>query len=128
MSVKDIMRTEVVTASAEASIKDVAKIMSEKNIGSVLIVDESNRVIGIFTERDLVKVVALGIDINTPIKNVMTTNVISAYPTDNIAAIAIKMLEKGIRHMPVVDEYNRLLGIISIRDVLRAYTAGCEFP
>lgn len=128
MSVKDIMRTEVVTASAEASIKDVAKIMSEKNIGSVLIVDESNRVIGIFTERDLVKVVALGIDINTPIKSVMTTNVISAYPTDNIAAIAIKMLEKGVRRMPVVDEYNRLLGIISIRDVLRAYTAGCEFP
>ncbi|MEL9940789.1 MAG: CBS domain-containing protein [Ignisphaera sp.] len=128
MSVKDIMRTEVVTASTKASIEDVAKIMSEKNIGSILIVDESNRVIGIFAERDLVKVVALGIDINTPIKNVMTTNVISAYPTDNIAAIAIKMLEKGIRHMPVVDEYNRLLGIISIRDVLRAYTAGCEFP
>lgn len=128
MSVKDIMKTEVITANAETSIKDVAKIMSEKNIGSILIVDDSNRVIGIFTERDLVKVVALGIDLNTPIKNVMTTNVISAYPTDNIAAIAIKMLEKGIRHMPVVDEYNRLLGIISIRDVLRAYTAGCEFP
>ncbi|MEM0027138.1 MAG: CBS domain-containing protein [Ignisphaera sp.] len=128
MSVKDIMKTEVITANAEASIRDVARIMSEKNIGSILIVDNSNRIIGIFTERDLVRVVALGIDLNTPIKNVMTTNVISAYLSDSIATIAIKMLEKGIRHMPVVDEHNRVVGVVSIRDVLRAYAAGCEFP
>lgn len=128
MSVKDIMKTGIITAKVDTGIRDVAKIMYENNIGSIIIVDELNNIVGIFTERDLVKVVALGIDLDAPIKNVMTTNVITAQPNDDITTIAITMLEKGIRHIPVVNKDNRVVGIISIRDVLRAYAASCEFP
>ncbi len=128
MSVKDIMKTGVVTVKTNTSIRDAAKIMYENNIGSVIIVNELNNIVGIFTERDLVKVVALGIDLDTPIKNVMTTNIIVAQPNDDITTIAITMLEKGIRHMPVVNKDNSVIGIISIRDVLRTYAASCVFP
>ena len=128
MSVKDLISKAVVYARPDDSIKKVAEIMYSNNVGSVLILDESNRLVGIFTERDLVRVVALGIDLNKPVKEVMSTKVITASLNDSIVDAANKMLENWIRHLPVVDEKGRPVGVVSIRDVLKAYAASCVFP
>jgi len=128
ISVREIITKNVVAVTPNTPIRRVAEIMHNNNIGSVLIVDNDGRLLGIFTERDLVKAVALGVDLNTPVENFMTTKLVTATPNESIASIAHKMIENWIRHIPVVDEQNRAIGVLSIRDVLRAYIAGLTFP
>ena len=129
LSAKDIMTsTNLVTVSPEEKIVDAVKKMYENNVGSVLVVDEEGKLVGIFTERDLVKVVATGTSLETPIKEVMTKRLITVKPEDPLPLVASKMIENNIRHIPVVDKDGKLKGIISIRRVLRHVLASCSWP
>ena len=126
---RDVMTTDrLVTVRPGASVREAAIAMHRANVGSVLVVDEEMRLLGIFTERDLVRVVATGIPLDTPVERVMTTKLVTASPDESIAMVASKMIEHGIRHIPVVDESGRLVGIISIRDVLRHVVASGSWP
>ncbi len=127
-TVRDIMTKSLVTAKPDTSVKHVVELMRERNVGSVLVVDESGKLVGIFTERDLVKLVAEGKSLDVPVKEVMTTKLVVAHESDSIASIANKMIENWIRHIPVVDEQGRPIGIVSIRDVLRHIVASSAFP
>jgi len=126
--VKEIMSKAVVSVPPNTSIRRVVELMHSKNIGSVLVVDERGNLVGIFTERDLVRVVALGIDLETPVERVMTVRPITASLNEGVVEVAYKMVENWVRHLPVVDESGRVVGVVSIRDVLRAYLAGSAFP
>jgi CBS domain-containing protein len=126
--VKEVMSKAVVSAPPNTSIRRVAELMHSKNIGSVLVVDERGNLVGIFTERDLVRVVALGIDLEIPAERVMTVRPITASLNEGVVEVAYKMVENWVRHLPVVDESGRVVGVVSIRDVLRAYLAGSAFP
>lgn len=130
MQARDVMRsTGLVTASPSDTVLDAVKKMYENNVGSVLVVDEQGRLVGIFTERDLVRVVAKGLDPSTTrLEEVMTRKLITARPGDSLPMIASKMVEHGIRHIPVVDEEGKLVGIISIKPVLRHVLASCSWP
>jgi len=127
-SVKEIMVRSLVTAAPSTPVKDVAKIMRGRNVGSVLIVDDSGKLVGIFTERDLVKVVAEGGSLDEPVEKFMTRNLVVAHEGEPLAKVASKMLEHWIRHIPVVDDSGKPIGIVSIRDVLRHLLAACLFP
>uniref|UniRef100_A0A7J3Z761 CBS domain-containing protein n=1 Tax=Ignisphaera aggregans TaxID=334771 RepID=A0A7J3Z761_9CREN len=122
------MSKAVVSVPPNTSIRRVVELMHSKNIGSVLVVDERGNLVGIFTERDLVRVVALGIDLETPVERVMTVRPITASLNEGVVEVAYKMVENWVRHLPVVDESGRVVGVVSIRDVLRAYLAGSAFP
>ncbi len=125
---KDIMRHDnLVTASPQEKIIDVVKKMHENKVGSVLIVDD-HKLVGIFTERDLVRIIAEGGKLDQPVGNAMSRNLIVVSPQDSIAIVASKMIEHWIRHIPVVDEEGKPIGIISIRDVLRHIVASSTFP
>lgn len=125
---KDVMKhTHLVTASPKDKIADVVKTMHNHKVGSVLIV-ENNKLVGIFTERDLVRVIAEGKDLDTPVEEVMSRNLIVAKPEDSITIIASKMIEHWIRHIPVIDDKGKPIGIISIRDILRHIVASSTFP
>ncbi len=97
---------------------EAAKIMSDRRIGS-LIVGRREKVVGIFTEWDVLnRVVAQHLDpLETIVKDVMTTPVACCQPTTKLAECRSVMTEKRIRHLPVVQE-NRLLGMISSGDIL----------
>jgi len=127
-SVKEIMVRSLVTATPSTPVRDVAKIMRGRNVGSVLIVDDSGKLVGIFTERDLVKVVAEGGSLDDPVEKYMTRNLVVAHEGEPLAKIASKMLEHWVRHIPVVDDSGKPIGIVSIRDVLRHLLASCLFP
>ena len=126
--VKNIMVRDLVVAAPFTPVREVVKLMKERNVGSVLVVDDKGRLMGIFTERDLVKLVAEGRSLDTPVSEVMSKDLIVAHETDAIASLASKMLEKWIRHIPVVDGEGKPIGIVSIRDVLRHVLAACLFP
>ena len=105
-------------ASSGDSVFDVARMMSDKNVGAVAILD-AGRLVGIFSERDLMKrVVAAGLDPKrTQVVNVMTKDLVVGRPDDDITDALQKMHSIGCRHLPVVDSGN-LMGMISLRDLL----------
>jgi len=127
-TVRDVMTKSLVTVAPSASVREAARKMFEKRVGSVLIVGDDGRLLGIFTERDLVKVVAEGKPLETPVSEVMSKDLVVAKESDSVASVASRMLEKWIRHMPVVDDSGKPVGIVSIRDVLRYIAASGSFP
>lgn len=126
---RDLIRdTRPVYASPETSIRKAAELMAQHNIGSIPVVDASGRLVGIFTERDLTRLVARDEDLDKPLRDTMTPNPVTAHPDDPLPLLAYKMIEHNIRHIPVVDDNGRLLGVVSIRRVLRHLIAREEWP
>ncbi len=125
---RDLMKTHLVTAKPSDTILDAVRRMHEGRVGSVLVVDEEGRLVGIFTERDLVRVIAEGVPLDTPLEKVMSRHPVTASPDEPASKIASKMIEHWLRHIPVVDEQGRPLGVISIRDILRAISSFETFP
>jgi len=120
--VREIMSTPVEVIDANASIREAAKRMSEKGIGSLLVVD-GNSLVGIVTERDLVRAIAEGIDLDAPVKNIMTEDVYAISPDTSVLKAMEMMRMHGVRHLPVVDDEDNLLGIVSLRDLAFAVAA-----
>jgi len=118
LRVSDIMVRDVVTAKKDEKIKDVALKMYEKKVGSVVVVDEEGKPVGIITERDMVYVCARGLSPDTPAWMVMTENPITISENALVTEAMEKMRQLDIRHLPVVDSTGKLVGIISFRDVL----------
>ena len=105
-------------ASSSDNVRDAAKMMSDKNVGAVAVLD-SGRLVGIFSERDLMKrVVAAGLNPEkTVVGNVMTKDLVVGKPEDDINLALQKMHSVGCRHLPVIDSGN-LVGMVSLRDLL----------
>ncbi len=111
-------RKNVAIIGEEDTVMEAAKIMSDRHIGS-LVVGRREKVVGIFTERDVLnRVVARHLDpLETMVKDVMTKPVACCQPTTKLAECRGVMTEKRIRHLPVVVD-NRLVGMISSGDIL----------
>lgn len=133
MLVGDIMKTDVKTASPEDTFTDVARIMRHNGISSVVVMDGA-RLAGIVTERDIVNLVATGGDPHaTPVHLGMTkSNIETVSPDTDIAEAAEHMAARNIRHLPVTDRQQEVVGIISIRDLTRwaaeELASGHEMP
>jgi len=108
------------TASFDQSVYDTARYMAEKDIGAVPVLQD-NRLVGIFSERDIIKrVIVAGKDVQaTPIGDVMTTELVVAQSTEEVSQVLDKMQKTRCRHMPVVIG-DRLAGFLSLRDLLSA--------
>jgi len=118
---RDVMTKDLVYASPQDTVSHVAQLMKREDIGPVLIVDneESKRLVGIVTDRDLaLKVVAEGRDPQTTyVEEVMTRKLITCRPDDDIENAMKAMAQYQLRRIPVVEDDNRLVGIISQADV-----------
>jgi CBS domain-containing protein len=128
VSLKDVIAKEkAITVEHDTPISQVAKIMKEKNIDSVLVLKE-DKIVGIFTERDLVKTIADNVSLNEPVSNYMSTKLITAKIDEPIVAVAYKMVEGNIRHLPITNEQGNLLGVVNIKDVLSLVLASGAWP
>ncbi len=110
------------TVSVLATVEDAIRMMMDKDVGAVAVIDEQGIVAGMFTERDVLAKFALsGRDAKTtPVRELMSPMVEMA-TDETTAAEAFKvMLERHYRHLPVVDDEGRVLGILSIRNILEA--------
>ncbi len=117
----------VYTVKSDDTIYDALRLMAEKNIGAVLVMS-GDAIEGILSERDYArKVVLLGkTSKTTPVREIMTTDVVSVDPGWNADQCMALMTDKRIRHLPVV-ENGSLVGIVSIGDVVRAVVDGQRF-
>ena len=118
MLAKDLMKTSLVTLPPSEPVYKAAKLMKEHNIGSILVID-AGKLVGIFTERDLVRLVADGNPLDISIGDVMTKDLVTAKPDDPAITVICRMAEHNIRHVPVIDDEGKPVGIISGRDVMR---------
>ena len=117
MSIADVMTVSVVSVGPGSSVRDAIRHMTERNVGAVA-VSEDGVIAGIFTERDVLRLAAAGEAFHDrPVSEVMTRQLAIAAPDDDISAIAEMMRDRAIRHVPVVED-GRLLGIVSVRDVM----------
>jgi CBS domain-containing protein len=110
------------TVSLEASVEDAVRMMTDKAVGAVAVIDEHGVVAGMFTERDVLTKFALsGRDPkNTPVRELMSPMVEMATEETTPAEALQVMLECHYRHMPIVDAHGKVLGICSIRNILEA--------
>ena len=116
MKVKDCMESNVFFVTPETNVQDVVKLMSANHIGCVPVCNEKNNVCGIITDRDiLLRSVACNKDTNTtPISEIMTTKVCTCKDNENITEAQNKMGNNQIRRLPVCDENNKLVGILTL--------------
>jgi signal-transduction protein with cAMP-binding, CBS, and nucleotidyltransferase domain len=117
--VDDVATHDAVIVSPETPLRKVADVMADNGIGAV-IVGTANNALGIISERDIVAALASGADPDQArAAEAMSAHVVSVRPTDTVYDAAVDMLDLGIRHVPVVDEQGQVLGMVSVRDLLR---------
>jgi CBS domain-containing protein len=116
---KDLMEVPPVVVTEDATVDEAAGIMWEKNIGSVIVVDESGKMVGIVTERDMLFAVTKGLTgKSVPVMSITSKTDLKATPTQSIATAVETMRKGGVRHLPVLDKDGRPMGMISMRDAL----------
>jgi CBS domain-containing protein len=116
--VKHMMLTNVITASPSMTVKETIEILYKKHIGCVVSIDVNEKCIGIFTERDVIRLVAENVELNQPLGNVMTKNVITIQDNSSINEVRRTIQTHSIRHLPVVNQEDRLVGLLSVRALL----------
>jgi CBS domain-containing protein len=118
MAVADVMAFRIVKVSPEDPVRVAIARMLEENVGSVAVCD-GERLVGIFTERDVLRLTSEGPDFDgVRVGDVMTTQLVTVSPDDDILEAARLMGERKIRHLPVLEGEN-LLGMLGIREVVR---------
>jgi CBS domain-containing protein len=123
MNIGNILATKgskVITLHPDQSLKDAVALLTEHNIGALVVVDAAGKPVGILSERDIVHAAQrLGETMLTQlVKDIMTKHVLVAQPHDDLNAVLKTMTEKHFRHMPIMDQ-GQLVGIISLGDVVK---------
>ena len=129
-SVSQLLRAkghEVWWITPDTSVYDALKLMADKNVGALLVLEADN-LVGIFSERDYARKVILKgkSSKDTPVKEIMSSQVFYVRPEQSIEECMALMTDKRIRHLPVL-EGNQLVGMISIGDVVKAIISEQEF-
>lgn len=123
MKVKSILATkgaDVITIRPEQSVKDAVILLAKHNIGALVVVNEADQPVGIISERDIIRAAARREDMfSRPVSKVMTKDLITGVPQDELISVAHTMTEKRFRHLPIMDQ-GKLVGIVSIGDVVKA--------
>lgn len=117
---QSMSQRHLISLGPHASISEAACIMTKANCGSVLILDAPGALLGIVTERDLMtRVLAKGLNPeNTQVSDVMTLNPYSVAPEVLVSDAVLIMIERGFRHLPVITQAGKILGVFSVRDAL----------
>lgn len=116
----EIMAKDVLGVAPETSLVDAARRMNERHVGAVIVLD-GERLVGILTERDVLRAVATG-DVERPVSQAMTTAPETIETDESSGHAAALMIHGGFRHLPVMDG-EAVVGMVSIRDLMRLSVA-----
>ncbi|WP_336338030.1 CBS domain-containing protein [Haloarcula brevis] len=123
-----IMSSPVTTVPADANAQAVAKRMLDETISSVVVVNADGGLSGILTSTDFVEIAAEGGDTTgLAVSEFMTTDLVTVTANDAVETAAGLMLEAGVHHLPVVDETEGVVGMLTTTD-MTAYVSGIEEP
>ncbi len=115
LRVKDIMCKKVITAKEDMSILEAVQLLNNRHVGSLVVVDDEQKCIGIFTERDAIRVMASKFSVEEPLSKIMSSHVVTVSLEASFDEAKRLMLSHKIRHLPVTDETGKLMGLFSLR-------------
>lgn len=123
MNISRILATKggsIVTVPPDKTVREAIALLLEHNIGSLPVLDGTGQLIGIITERDIIRALAKDETIFAdPLENFMTRDVVTGLPQDDLESVGNTMTEQRFRHLPIM-EGKKLVGIVSIGDVVKA--------
>lgn len=125
MRISEVVQSKgggVVTTSPATTVTGLLALLAEKGIGSVVITDDGHTIAGIVSERDVVRQLhASGPGVlDAPVSSIMTSEVITIRHDEDLQAVARTMTDHRVRHLPVIDDDDRLIGLVSIGDIVKA--------
>lgn len=131
MRVAQILRhkgADVIVISPGATVEDLVHLLSEHNLGAVVVSDDGTTVAGMVSERDVIRRLAEGTSfLSEPVSTIMTRLVATCGTTDSVESVMGVMTERRVRHVPVLGEDRELCGIVSIGDVVKSTITQLEF-
>jgi CBS domain-containing protein len=120
MDVGSLLRGGAVYVRSRASLREAVRIMAERNIGLLPIVDDEGRPLAVISERDVIRALAAGASLDDlALAAARRGPLITVTPDVDVHEALVKMRRGGVRHLLVVDEEGRLVGVVSIRDFMR---------
>ncbi len=127
-AILELKGSGVVTTTKDKSLLDIANLLAQHGIGCIVIEGDDGKVAGIVSERDLMRAMGqAGPEVlKEPVSNFMTKTVVTARKADTVERVMSEMTVHRFRHMPVV-ERGRLLGLVSIGDLVKIHLADAEF-
>jgi CBS domain-containing protein len=114
---RKVMSRNLLTVSPDVSLREVAERMVSRDVGAAL-VTQGERLVGILTERDVLRAVARGTPESTGVADLMTADPETMEPDESTEHAAVLMIHGGFRHLPIVDG-EEVVGMLSIRDLMR---------
>jgi CBS domain-containing protein len=119
MKISDVMTRDVRTVRPDQTAREAASFMLSADAGAIPVID-GDRLMGMITDRDIaVRGVAEGHGPETPVRDLMTNDIISARIDDDTDEVAARMSQAQVRRLPVIDEQQKLCGIVSLSDLTR---------
>ncbi len=111
----------VLTIHPDASVTGLLAMLAEHHVGALVVSDDERHVHGIVSERDVVRALASGTSaLDAPVSSIMSTEVFCASPEASVDELAALMTNERIRHVPITDEDDLLVGLVSIGDVVKS--------
>lgn len=124
MMTRDLMLKNVVTTYGNVTVKEAIELLFKRHIGSIVVVDDGQQCIGIFTERDAVRIVAQNMPLDATIEKIMTKNLFTVNEDSTFEEAKSIIKSHKIRHLPVTNTNGKLVGLISVRNILDEILSG----
>jgi CBS domain-containing protein len=118
MLVRHVMIKKVVTAKNNVTLKQATKILFKRHVGSIVVLNDEKKCVGIFTERDAIRAIAQNVPLDKPLEEIMTKNVISIQADASFEEARTTILAHQVRHLPVVNSNGQLVGLITVRNII----------
>jgi CBS domain-containing protein len=118
MMTRDLMLKDVVTINENGVVKEAIEMLFKRHIGCIIVVDDSQKCIGIFTERDAIRIVAQNLPLNATMEKIMTKNPFTINEDSTFEEAKNMIKDHQIRHLPVTNKEGKIVGMISVRQIL----------
>jgi CBS domain-containing protein len=122
VQVTDVMATTVVSVSPDTELRETARRLIDAEIGAATVVDRDGTLLGVISERDLLRCISEGVQGNTTVSGYMSRDVRTGSPATSIPEAMATMVEGRFRHLPIVNDDRKVIGMVSMRDLM-AYTS-----
>ena len=118
MNVAHILTRPMITIGASDTVLTAAKLLVQNNMGLLVVTGADGKLVGVISERDIIRMIASGRTLEIPVNEVCTKNVVTVRGNADVAEAAKAMNKQGIRHVIVVDDNSKPVGVVSMRDLV----------